>query len=91
MKYEITNEGNPTEALGAHSGYRIRLIAQRDGPAGKYVVCAFFRGSESLPENPVSIVGGAAFDTVAQALDFGYSRCVEWIDGMDAHEAEEWG
>lgn len=82
MKYEVTQPGNPTEALGAHSGYRIRLVATRDDGSATYTVRALFRGSESMPENAVPIAKGR-FETVTQALDAGYAAAVEWIDRED--------
>ena len=83
MKYELVKQGDPTEALGAHSGYRIRLVARRDAETGLYSIGVFYRGSESMPEQAVP-VAVAAMETPVAALDHGYELAVDWIDRMDA-------
>ena len=90
MKYELMKKSDPTEALGAYSGYRIRLVARRDAATGLYSISVFYRGSESMPEQAVP-VAAAATQTPAEALDLGYSLAVDWIDRMDGIEAEPEG
>ena len=72
MKYVVTKPGDPTEALGAYSGYRIRLVARRDVQTGLYTIGVFYRGSESLPEHAVPVTA-AAMETPGLALDLGYA------------------
>ena len=90
MKYELVKPGDPTEALGAYSGYRIRLVARRDGETGLYSIGVFYRGSESMPEQAVPVVA-AATNSPVEALDLGYTLAVDWIDRMDGIEVEREG
>ena len=90
MKYALVKPGDPTEALGAYSGYRVRLVAQRDVESGLYSVGVFYRGSESMPEQAVPLAA-AATATPTDALDLGYSLAVDWIDRMDGREVEPEG
>ena len=87
MKYELVKAGDPSEALGAYSGYRIRLVARRDAESGLYAIRVFYRGSESMPEQAVP-VSAAAMETPVAAMDLGYALAVDWIDRMDGLEAE---
>ena len=87
MKYVVTKPGDPTEALGAYSGYRIRLVARRDVQTGLYTIGVFYRGSESLPEHAVPVTA-AAMETPGLALDLGYALAVDWIDRSDGFEPE---
>ncbi len=90
MKYELVKPDDPTEALGAYSGYRIRLVARRDDRTGRYAIGMFYRGSESMPEQTVP-VAAAAMETPVEALDLGYSLVVNWIDRMDGIDVEREG
>jgi hypothetical protein len=86
MKYQVTPKGDTTEAIGAYSGYRIRIVTQRDTATGKFPLKVYFRGSESLPENAVD-VGAITSDTAAGALERGYALAVAWIDRLDSAAA----
>ncbi len=90
MKYELVKQGDPTEAHGAYSGYRIRLTARRDGATGLYSIDVSYRGSESMPEQAVPLVA-APMKTPTEALELGYALAVSWIDRVDGTEAEQEG
>ena len=82
MKYEIIERGRRIEAIGAHSGYRIRLSTLPHSPTGSWPVHAGVRGSESEDEVAVPIPH-RLLPSVEQALDYGYECAVLWIDAQD--------
>lgn len=82
MKYEITHQGPRVEAIGAHSGYRIRLSTVARSPVGMWPVSVHVRGSESEDEVAVD-VPTRHHATLTEALDFGYECAVLWIDAVD--------
>ena len=52
MKYEVIARGHRREAIGAHSGYRIRMSTLSTGAQGleTWPVSVYVRGSESEAE-----------------------------------------
>lgn len=82
MKYEVTLRGPRIEAIGAHSGYRIRLSTVGAASACAWPVHVWVRGSESEDEVKVD-VPRRSFGSAAEALDHGYACAVIWIDAMD--------
>lgn len=82
VKYEITNPGPRVEAIGAHSGYRIRLSTLARSPVGMWPVSVHVRGSESEDEVEVDVPPRHHAD-VTEALDHGYDCAVLWIDAVD--------
>lgn len=82
MKYQPTTGSDPAEALGAYSGYRIRIVVRRDPGSERLLPAVSFRGSESMPEQPVP-AEGRAFDCLEEAFDAGYAQAVAWIDRLD--------
>lgn len=90
MKYEVSTTGDIAQALGAYSGYRIRLVARRGGVTSGFALEVYFRGSESLPEIAVP-VPEAGFASAAQAFDAGYAHAVAWIDRSDGSSGEAVG
>lgn len=83
MKYDITRQGPRVEAIGAHSGYRIRLSTVASSSVAMWPVSVHVRGSESEDEVEVD-VPACHHANVTEALDFGYDCAVLWIDACDA-------
>ena len=82
MKYEITRHGARVEAIGAHSGHRIRLSTVAASPLSMWPVSVHVRGSESEDEVTVD-VPTCHHASLAEALDFGYDCAVLWIDASN--------
>lgn len=82
MKYELTQQGDRLEAIGAHSGYRIRLSTVAASPVSTWPVSVHVRGSESEDEVAVD-VPPQHHASATEALDHGYGRAVLWIDALD--------
>jgi hypothetical protein len=82
VKYEITRQGPRVEAIGAHSGYRIRLSTVANSPLSVWPVSVHVRGSESEDEVAVG-VPPRHLSGPTEALDFGYECAVLWIDALD--------
>jgi hypothetical protein len=84
MKYEVISLGRRLEAIGAHSGYRIRLSTLSVAAEGSqsWPVSVYVRGSESEDEVKVDVpkhqLGGPI-----EALDYGYHCATLWIDAID--------
>lgn len=92
MKYETSVRGHRLEAIGAHSGYRIRmstLAALSPGDLGTWPVKVYVRGSESEDEVQID-VPKRPLASATQALDHGYDCAVLWIDALD-HRLHEGG
>jgi hypothetical protein len=77
MKYEQVEGADGIEAIGAYSGYRVRmsLVAADAG----LEVDVRVRGSESEEEVAVE-VPHMAFRNASDAFDHGYEWAVLWID-----------
>lgn len=82
MKYEITHQGPRVEAIGAHSGHRVRLSTVAASPMAMWPVSVHVRGSESEDEVAVD-VPACHHANATEALDFGYACAVLWIDALD--------
>ena len=83
MKYQITGrQGQRVEALGAHSGYRVRLSTVAHSPVAMWPVSVHVRGSESEDEVAVD-VPACHHASMTAALDFGYDCAVLWIDALN--------
>ncbi len=84
MKYEITRIGPRLEAIGAHSGYRIRMSTPASLPAGldHWPVSVHVRGSESEDEVRVA-VPKHRLTSPDQAFEHGYGCATLWIDALD--------
>jgi hypothetical protein len=83
MKYELIDRGHRLEAIGAHSGYRIRMSTLAAGSAtASWPVTVLVRGSESEDEVKVD-VPHRHHASAAEALDFGYECATLWIDALD--------
>jgi hypothetical protein len=84
MKYEVITHGHRLEAIGAHSGYRIRMSTLSATAEGleNWPVSVFVRGSESEAEVRVD-VPRHHLASPTDAFDFGYRCATLWIDAMD--------
>jgi hypothetical protein len=87
MKYEVTSRGPRLEAIGAHSGYRIRMSTVGVPTACAYPVNVWVRGSESEDEVKVPIPK-RSYASPTDALDHGYACAVTWIDAMNHRLAD---
>ena len=82
MKYQVTAHGHRLEALGAHSGYRIRMSTLSAQDLDNWPVHVFVRGSESEDEVRVD-VPRRHFRSATEAFEFGYQCATLWIDAQD--------
>jgi len=82
MKYQVVNRGQRLEAIGAHSGYRIRMSTLSTGHPDSWPVNVYVRGSESEDEVKVD-VPKKHHSTQTEALDFGFECATLWIDALD--------
>ena len=82
MKYEVLSQGPVIGAIGAHSGYRIRMSLHR-AESGSQVEVRI-RGSESEEEVAVDLPV-MTFSTESEAFDYGYRCAVLWIDAANKH------
>ena len=84
MKYEIVPHGHRLEAIGAHSGYRIRMSTLSAGDLASWPISVHIRGSESEDEVRVD-VPKRHLASAHEAFDYGYACAVLWIDALDHH------
>jgi hypothetical protein len=82
MKYETVEHGHRLEAIGAHSGYRIRISTLSAIDLTMWPVSVHVRGSESEPEVRVD-TPRRHLPSAAEALDYGYECATMWIDAQD--------
>jgi len=82
MKYEIVQRGHRVEAIGAHSGYRIRMSTLAATDLLTWPLSVHIRGSESEDEVHVD-VPRRHHASAKEAFDFGYECATLWIDAMD--------
>jgi len=77
MKYEVVEREGGVEAIGAYSGYRIRMALglSAAGPQARIWV----RGSESEAEVEVDVPLKPSRDRT-EAFERGYAHAVLWID-----------
>lgn len=79
MDHQVTHSADQEEAIGAHSGFRIRVITSWDAPTRQFVVKAYVRGSETEEEVAMS-TQGRRFALIQDAQDHGFAAAMEWID-----------
>lgn len=82
MKYEVIDRGPRLEAIGAHSGYRIRMSTLSAEGLASWPVTVHIRGSESEDEIAVD-VPKKPHPNPTDAFDFGYLCATLWIDALD--------
>lgn len=87
MKYEVISHGHRLEAIGAHSGYRIRMSTLSAQDLETWPVNVWVRGSESEDEVKVD-VPKRHLSSATAAFDFGYQCATQWIDALD-HRGHE--
>lgn len=79
MDHEITRGANQEEAIGAHGGFRIRVLSTWDAACRQFRVSAFVRGSETEEEIGMD-TGQAGFALIQDAQDHGFAVATQWID-----------
>lgn len=82
MKYEVVQRGHRIEAIGAHSGYRIRMSTLSATDLLSWPLSVHIRGSESEDEVRVD-VPKRHLASAREAFDFGYECATLWIDALD--------
>ena len=82
MKYEVNTHGHRLEAIGAHSGHRIRMSTLSAEGLETWPVSVYVRGSESEAEVKVD-VPKHHLGSPTEAFDFGYRCATLWIDALD--------
>lgn len=86
MKYEVHREGHRLEAIGAHSGWRIRMSTMAAMDRQSWPISVHIRGSESEDELKVD-VPRRHLASAEEAFDFGYRCATLWIDAW-AHRRD---
>lgn len=86
MKYEVHRVGHRLEAIGAHSGYRIRMSTIADDRLETFPISVHIRGSESEPEVKVD-TPQHQFRSADEAFEHGYRCATMWIDAW-AHRKD---
>lgn len=86
MKYEVHREGPRLEAIGAHSGFRIRMSTMPPLGRQSWPVTVHVRGSESEDELKVD-VPRRELRSAEEAFDFGYHCATLWINAR-AHRRD---
>jgi hypothetical protein len=86
MDHEVIRGGDQEEAIGAHSGFRIRVVTAWDAAARQFRASAYVRGSETEEEVAIAVPGkdGKGFALLQDAQDFGFAAAVRWIDSQGA-------
>ncbi|MDE2595007.1 MAG: hypothetical protein KGL57_12285 [Burkholderiales bacterium] len=79
MDHEITRGVDQEEAIGAHSGFRIRVVTAWDASSRQFIVSAFVRGSETEEEVQMD-TKGRRFALIQDAEDHGFALATQWID-----------
>lgn len=79
MDHEVIRGVDQEEAIGAHSGFRIRVITAWDAASRQFVVSAYVRGSETEQE-VLMATQGRHFALIQDAEDHGFAIATQWID-----------
>lgn len=79
MDHQVTRGAEQEEAVGAHSGFRIRVVTAWDAPSRQFRVSAFVRGSETEEEVQMD-TQGLRFALIQDAEDHGFAVATQWID-----------
>ena len=82
MKYHLAERGERLEAIGNHSGYRIRISTLSAANLAMWPVSVHVRGSESEDEVRVD-APRRHLSSANEAIDYGYECAVLWIDAQD--------
>ncbi|MFY9479376.1 MAG: hypothetical protein WAQ08_17170 [Aquabacterium sp.] len=79
MDHQIIHSGDHEEAIGAHAGFRIRVVTAWDAGARQFMATAYVRGSET--EEEVALAPqGKRFALMQDAQDHGFAIATQWID-----------
>lgn len=79
MDHQVTHSADQEEAIGAHSGFRIRVVTTWNAPTRQFVASAYVRGSETEEEVAVDMQG-RHFALLQDAQDHGFAAAIQWID-----------
>lgn len=79
MDHQVTRGVDQEEAIGAHSGFRIRVVTAWDAVGRHFRVSAFVRGSET-EEEVLMDTQGQRFALIQDAEDHGFAVATQWID-----------
>lgn len=79
MDHQITRGIDQEEAIGAHSGFRIRVVTTWDASSRRFGVRAYVRGSETEEEVQMA-TEGERFALLQDAQDHGFAVATDWID-----------
>ena len=86
MDHQVIHGVDQEEAIGAHSGFRIRVVTVWDAATRRFVASAYVRGSETEEEVPMD-TQAQRFALMQDAQDHGFAVAVRWIDGQGGDEA----
>lgn len=79
MDHQVTHSSDQEEAIGAHSGFRIRVVTSWDASTRQFVVKAYVRGSETQDEVAMD-TQGRRFALIQDAENHGFAAAIQWID-----------
>lgn len=79
MDHQVIRGVDQEEAIGAHSGFRIRVVTAWDAQHRHYTVRAYVRGSETEEEIAMA-TQGQGFALIQDAEDHGFAVATGWID-----------
>lgn len=79
MDHQITRNADHEEAIGAHSGFRIRVVTAWEASSRQFVAHAYVRGSETEDEVAVD-TQERRFALMQDAQDHGFAAATQWID-----------
>ena len=83
MDHQVTRGADREEAIGAHSGFRIRVVTSWDAQSRQYAVGAYVRGSETEDEIEMD-TRRERFALIQDAEDHGFAVATQWIDRQAA-------
>jgi carboxymethylenebutenolidase len=83
MDHQVTRGSDQEEAIGAHGGFRIRVLSAWDAASRQFKVSAFVRGSETEEEIGMD-THAARFALIQDAQDHGFTVAMQWIDRQEA-------
>lgn len=79
MDHQVIRGVDQEETIGAHSGFRIRVVTVWDAPSRQFAVHAFVRGSETEEEVAME-TQERRFALIQDAEDHGFALATQWID-----------
>lgn len=79
MDHQVSRSLDREEAIGAHSGFRIRVVTTWEAASRCFEVSAYVRGSET-EEEVLMDTQGQRFALIQDAEDHGFAVATAWID-----------